>query len=238
MEKTDTHEPPRKDSHRGTRHLRVGLEISARSVTVTSMWVVDQPVVQASRLVGGILARVDVGGRPALVQAFSDPRVTRGVYRREVGHSRGIEESGIVYVSVPFTDLRELADVRIRLLDASKSRASVNDVGGVARLFDSLPESMGLVADIDTGSLKKHHDWLNVAQTLGIPAEAGRFEIFVDRDGTHRWRLRRASGEVVAESGQSFASRDACERDIQWVRTHAARARIVSLDVPGNQCAP
>lgn|SRR5262245_35244654 len=236
--KTDTRERPPNANHRGSRHLRVGLEIHTRSVTVAAIWVVDQPAIQASRLVGAVLTRVDVGGRPALVQAFADPRVTRGTYRKVVGHSYTIEESGLVYVAVPFSDLRQLTDVRIRVIDASKSRGSASDPGGVAALFDSPPDSMSLVADLDVESLKKHRDWLKVGTTLGVPAEAGHFEVYADRDGRYCWRLRRASGDIVADSGRGFPSREACEADVQWVRTYAASLRIVALDVPGGRCAP
>ena len=97
---------------------------------------------------------------------------------------------------------------------------------------------MSLVGDLGVESLKKHRDWLKVAATLGVPAEAGHFEVYVDRDGRYRWRLRHASGDIVADSGQVFPSREACEADVQWVRTHAASLRIVALDVPGGRCAP
>src|SRR5262249_43932253 len=161
--------------HRGWHHLRVGLEIAGRSVRVVSIWVVDKPAFQADRLSGAFFARVDVGHEPVLLEAFADPRVTRGTYRERVGHSFGLEESGIVSVSVPFTDLRELTDVRIRVIDFSKAGAFAGDPSSVAKLFDSPPDSSPIVADINAASLRKHPDWLKVATALGLPARAGCF---------------------------------------------------------------
>ncbi len=108
----------------------------------------------------------------------------------------------------------------------------------VAALFDSTPESMPIIADFDGASMRKHPDWLKVATALGIPAEAGRFEIYVDRAGKYRWQLRRASGEIVADSDQEYATREACEADIQWIRTYVASIDIVGLDMSGGQCEP
>ena len=224
--------------HRGSRHLRVGIEIHAQSVRVASLWVVDQPAVQAARLVDPILSRVDLGGEPILIEAFGDPRVIRGTFQEGAGHSYLVEESGIVYVSVPFTELRQLSDLRIRVIDASKARVSATDPAAVSALFDSPPESMPIVGDIDGAALRKHRDWSKVATALGLPVELGRFEIYVDRAGQYRWHLRRASGEIVAESGQAYMTREACEADIHWIRTHVGSLGIVPLDLPGGTCAP
>jgi len=165
-----------------------------------------------------------------LVQAF-DPRVTRGKYREGVGHSYLIEESGLIYVVVPFSDLRELSEVRIRIIDASKSREVATEPSAVVAIFDSPPDSMSLVCDISADTLKKQPAWLKVAATLGVLAEAGHFEIHLDRDRRYRWRMRRMTGDIVADSGRAFPNREACEADLQWVRQYAASLRIVALDI-------
>jgi uncharacterized protein YegP (UPF0339 family) len=188
--------------------------------------------------VGAIFARVDRGSKPVLIEAFEDPRVIRGTFRKNAGHSYLVKEAGIVYVSVPFTELSQLADFRIRVIDASKSGGYATDPADVGALFDSPPASVPIIGDIDGVSLRKHRDWMKVATTLGILAEVGHFEIHVDRAGQYRWNLLRASGEVVADSGQTYATREACEADIHWIRTHAASLVVVPLDLPGGKCIP
>jgi len=232
----NTKHDTRQANRRGSRHLRVGLEISPAGVRVASMWAVDQPSVQSARLVEPILARIDLATRPVLVEAFADPRVTRGTFRKDLGHSYGVEQSGVVHVSVPFDDLRQLAEVRIRVLDASNAGLGATEPVGVAALFDSPPDSVRVIGDVDTASLRKHPDWLKVAAAL-VPADPGRFEIYLDRAGEYRWRFRRASGECVADSGQGYASREACENDVRWVRSHAPSSPVVSLDLlEGTRC--
>jgi uncharacterized protein YegP (UPF0339 family) len=202
------------------------------------MWVVDQPAVQAERLIGPVFTRVDLAAEPVLVEAFADPRITRGTYREKVGHSYGVGESGIVYVSVPFTDVRELSDVRIRVIDTSKAGSFAGDPASVAAFFDSPPEPSPIVGDIGATALRKHPDWLKVATALALPAKAGCLEIYLDHEGRYRWRLRRASGEIVADGAGPFLTREACEADIAWVRAHAASIEVLGLDSNGGTSGP
>ena len=213
-----------RENYRGTRHLRVGIEIHAASANVVSMWLVDQPAVQATRLVGEIIARVDLGDRAVLIESFADPRVTRGTYRPQVGHAFRGEESGIVHVSVPFTNLSELDDVRIRVIDTGKSGRGVFDVASVSALFDKPGEGTAVVADINAATLFKHPDWSKVvAQET---TAAGVFEIYALESGQFGWRLRRA-GEIIAEASRPFATRQACVEEIKWIQTHAESLRVV-----------
>jgi uncharacterized protein YegP (UPF0339 family) len=59
---------------------------------------------------------------------------------------------------------------------------------------------------------------------------AGEFEIYKDDDNEFRWRLR-ASGnrEVIADSGEGYTRKDACERGIELVKTQAATAVVQDL---------
>jgi uncharacterized protein YegP (UPF0339 family) len=224
---------PRHENRRGTRHLRVGIEIQPGGVGVASVWLVDQPVIQASRLVEPVLVRTDLGGVPVLVEAFADPRVIRGTYQEGLGHSYRVEKSGVVEVSVPFTDPPELANLRIRVAEVSGTALPATDPREIAALFDNPPESMRIVGEVDTDRLGRHRDWPKVAATLGLGADLGRFEVYLDRAGQYRWRLRRATGEIVAESGLGYPSREACEASLLWIRGHASTLPVVALDLPG-----
>jgi uncharacterized protein YegP (UPF0339 family) len=219
------------DNRRGTRHLRVGVSIQPRSVRVVSMWVVDQPVIQRTRLTKPILVRVDLAGEPVLVEAFDDPRVSRSTFREGAGHFYTVEDTGVVYISVPFTDVRQLSDVRIRMTDASKTRLASTEADDLVYAIDDPPRSMRTLGEILSPTLQTHNDWPKVARQLGMPSEPGRFEIYVDRAGKYRWRLRRPDGEIVASSGQGYRTRDACEADLLWIRTHITTTPVVSLDL-------
>ncbi len=237
MERQDEPRPEKPPPHhRGWQHLRVGLEIRGTSVRVNSIWLVDQPALQATRLMGPIFTRVDLGTTPVLVEAFADPRVTRSTYREKVGHHYGMSESGLVYVSVPFTDVRELSDIHIRVIDASTSRDAVGDPAFVAELFDRPPDSMQIVGTVTAVSLLQHPDWLKVAPELGLSAVAGCIEIYIDPEKRYRWRIRRVSGEVVAEGARAHGTREACDADVAWVRAHVASLEVLASDSSGDRC--
>jgi uncharacterized protein YegP (UPF0339 family) len=219
------------DNQRGTRHVRVGVSIQARSVRVVSLWVVDQPVIQRTRLTKPVLVRVDLADEPVLVEAFDDPRVIRGTIKEGAGHSYMVEDTGVVYISVPFTDVRQLSDVRIRVIDASKATLASTEAADLAHVIDDPPRSMRTLGEIRGTTLQTHRDWPEVARQLGVPSQPGRFEIYVDRAGKYRWRLRRPDGEIVASSGQGYTTRDACEADLLWIRTNVTSTPVVSLDL-------
>lgn len=221
-----------KDNRKGTRHLRVGIELRSRFVRVVSVWIVDQPVIQRAQLTKPLLARVDLSGKPILLEAFDDPRMLRGTFKEGAGHSYIVEDSGVINVSVPFTDARQLFDMRIRVIDTSKAKFASSIAADLMRVLDELPRSMQIIGEIDSATLVTNKDWPEVARHLNMSFDTGRFEIFMDRQGKYRWRLRRPDGEIVASSNQGFGDRNACEADIRWIRTNVASAQIVLLDLP------
>lgn len=225
--------------HRGCRHLKVGIEIGAKASHVKSIWVVDQPAVQHTHLTGPIYVRIDVAGKPVLLQAFPDPRICRGVNRPKLGgHYFHMLDSALLHVTIPFDDERELTEVRVRIVDATPAKVAPTDHRGVLHLFDKPPVQAIVLTDIGIDVLRKHLDFVKVAKTLGWIVHPGSFEVFTDRDGGFRWRLRRMDDAVMAESAQAFATRAACEEDIRWVKANAAASPITSHDLPGGGCKP
>jgi uncharacterized protein YegP (UPF0339 family) len=219
------------DSLKGAHHLRVSVELRPRSVRVVSLWVVDQPVIQRAQLTKPLIARIDLAGKPILLEAFDDPRIIRGIFKEGAGHSYIIENTGIVNISVPFTDVQQLSDLRIRMIDTSKVKFENTMATNILNIIDESPRSMQILGEIDFTTLVTNKDWPEVARHLGIQSEPGRFEIFRDRQRKYRWRLRRPDGEIVASSNQGFSDRDACEADIRWILTNAASTQVVSLDL-------
>ncbi|MFC6716383.1 amphi-Trp domain-containing protein [Natrialbaceae archaeon GCM10025810] len=57
-----------------------------------------------------------------------------------------------------------------------------------------------------------------------------RFEVYRDRAGEWRWRLVHWNGNVIADSGEGYASRSNAERAVRGVMRNAPGARIERLE--------
>ncbi len=58
---------------------------------------------------------------------------------------------------------------------------------------------------------------------------AGKFELYQDKGGQFRFRLKAANGETIASS-QGYASKASAKNGIESVKTNAADATIVEVD--------
>lgn len=58
---------------------------------------------------------------------------------------------------------------------------------------------------------------------------AGRFELYSDKAGQWRFRLKASNGQVIA-SGQGYQSKQSALAGIQSVRTNAADAELVEVE--------
>ena len=58
------------------------------------------------------------------------------------------------------------------------------------------------------------------------------FEVYKDKGGDFRWRLRTQNTNVIATSGQGYSSKQSCLDGIESVKKHAADATVkeVSAD--------
>lgn len=57
---------------------------------------------------------------------------------------------------------------------------------------------------------------------------AGKFEVYEDKGGKWRFRLKAANGEVIATS-QGYSSKASAKNGVDSVRRHAAEADIVEV---------
>jgi uncharacterized protein YegP (UPF0339 family) len=55
----------------------------------------------------------------------------------------------------------------------------------------------------------------------------GRFEVYTDTRGEFRWRLKASNGQVIATSGDGYASKTSCLNGIESVKTDAPDATVV-----------
>jgi uncharacterized protein YegP (UPF0339 family) len=56
------------------------------------------------------------------------------------------------------------------------------------------------------------------------------FELYEDREGKYRWRLRHDNGNIIADSGEGYASKQKAKQGITSVRDNAAEADVEVLD--------
>ncbi|MFI6984056.1 YegP family protein [Embleya sp. NPDC050154] len=58
---------------------------------------------------------------------------------------------------------------------------------------------------------------------------AGKFEVYTDKNGKFRFRLKAGNGEIVA-TGEAYETKAACLKGVESVRTNAADAKVETLD--------
>jgi len=59
---------------------------------------------------------------------------------------------------------------------------------------------------------------------------APRFELYQDKAGEWRWRLVVANGNIIADSGEGYASKQGAKRGIESVKSSAPEAVVVATD--------
>jgi amphi-Trp domain-containing protein len=67
-------------------------------------------------------------------------------------------------------------------------------------------------------------------ETSESPGRRSRFEVYEDRAEEWRWRLVHWNGNVIADSGEGYASRSNAERAARGVMRNAPSARIERRD--------
>ena len=58
------------------------------------------------------------------------------------------------------------------------------------------------------------------------------FEVYEDRAGQWRWRLVHDNGNVIADSGEGYASRQKCEQGLESVQQNAPDADVETVEEP------
>jgi uncharacterized protein YegP (UPF0339 family) len=58
------------------------------------------------------------------------------------------------------------------------------------------------------------------------------FEVYEDRQDKWRWRLVHDNGNIIADSGEGYASRQKCEQGLESVRRNAADADVTEVNDP------
>ncbi len=58
---------------------------------------------------------------------------------------------------------------------------------------------------------------------------AGKFEMYTDKSGKYRFRLKAGNGQVIAV-GEAYESKAACENGIESVKKNAPDAPVVEVE--------
>ena len=53
-----------------------------------------------------------------------------------------------------------------------------------------------------------------------------KFQIYQDRKGEYRWRLRARNGEIIADGNEGYSSKASCNHGIDLVKQQAASAEV------------
>ena len=58
------------------------------------------------------------------------------------------------------------------------------------------------------------------------------FEVYTDRREDWRWRLVHDNGNIIADSGEGYVSRQKCVQGLESVKQNAPDAAILTVDDP------
>jgi uncharacterized protein len=61
------------------------------------------------------------------------------------------------------------------------------------------------------------------------PIKTGKFEVYKDKAGEYRFRLKAANGEVIATTSEGYRSKKSCMNGIQSVKKNVLKPKIVDL---------
>ncbi|WP_435318084.1 HVO_2922 family protein [Haloarchaeobius sp. TZWSO28] len=58
------------------------------------------------------------------------------------------------------------------------------------------------------------------------------FELFTDKKGEFRWRLRHDNGNIIATGGESYTTKANAKKNIESVKKNASGAEVVEVAKP------
>ena len=59
---------------------------------------------------------------------------------------------------------------------------------------------------------------------------AAKFEIYQDKKGEYRWRLKSGNGQNIANGGEGYTSKDGCLNGINAVKRDSPDAEIKEVE--------
>jgi uncharacterized protein YegP (UPF0339 family) len=104
------------------------------------------------------------------------------------------------------------------------------DAGGKYR-WRLLHENGNILADSGQGysSRQKARQGIDSVQTNVAEDGDAEFEVYEDNAGEHRWRLRHDNGNIIADSGEGYASKSGAEDAVDRVADYAPEAHVLDI---------
>jgi uncharacterized protein YegP (UPF0339 family) len=59
---------------------------------------------------------------------------------------------------------------------------------------------------------------------------AATFELYTDNSDQWRWRLVHSNGNIIADGGEGYASRQKCKQGVESVKQNAPDADVVDAE--------
>jgi uncharacterized protein YegP (UPF0339 family) len=69
-----------------------------------------------------------------------------------------------------------------------------------------------------------------LAASTDKKASTAKFEVYKDKAGDYRWRLRTQNKQVIASSGEGYSSKQSCLDGIESVKKNAADAAVEEVE--------
>ncbi|NHX36125.1 MULTISPECIES: YegP family protein [Halolamina] len=140
------------------------------------------------------------------------PATEQGELRRELAALDDVLED----TAADEADLAaEIAELRRAL---SKSDDAVATLGGAVTALSE-----------DLADTESERDEL-IERLWEHQTSQARFELFEDKAGEHRWRLRHRNGQIIATSGEGYTQRHNAQNGIKSVRNNALGATVLRIE--------
>ena len=122
----------------------------------------------------------------------------------------------VAYAEADEADLAaHLRTLRATLAEREASEADLRTM--VDRLSDDLAVTEASEADL-------------AAQLAALRESQARFEVYEDKGGEFRWRLRHRNGNIIATGGEGYTRRHDAQRGVQSVSRNALGATVLHFD--------
>ncbi|QLH84961.1 DUF1508 domain-containing protein [Halosimplex pelagicum] len=200
---------------------KAGIALAAISLVLLMIGpVIRLPLQRTANLVsyaGGLVALLGVAGFLVAYPGWRDSGLAVPVI--------SVFALGLVLVAVGAALIPVVGGTR-RVPEAD-AEAAVAEPDGFETAADSA-EDAGTGATAAAAESDGEPDAEPVAEA---PESKARFEVFADRGGKWRWRLRHRNGNIIADSAQGYSSRQKAEQGLESVRTNAPGAPAIREEV-------
>jgi amphi-Trp domain-containing protein len=133
---------------------------------------------------------------------------------------------------------RRIASFFRRLADGL-ARGEKVGVDGDQRVAVDVPAEPEMEVTLERGdgdvSLDIELEWTENEGSVetGVVASKARFEMYEDNAGDHRWRLVHRNGNIIADGGEGYASKQKVTEGIESVKRNAPGAYVIDQSEDG-----